>query len=187
MKPPGEQDLLRALRQLDSRALADVYDCYSPLIYRYAMRRLGDQSLAEDCVAETFSRLLKALNAGQGPREFLKAYLYRTAHHWITDLYRRHPGIPDELAEDAPAETNVERAAEDEMERKRVRNALKQLTPDQQQVIVLRFIEGWELEEAAAGLGKPLGAVKSLQHRAVAALRRLLQPEEKEEAYEFEG
>jgi RNA polymerase sigma-70 factor (ECF subfamily) len=79
----------------------------------------------------------------------------------------------------------VEGGVEAEAERIRVRRALWQLTPDQRQVIMLRFIEGWELEETAAALHKPLGAIKALQHRAVAALRRLLQPAEREEIYEF--
>ena len=187
MEQLEEQIDLNDLRELDPRVLAIVYDRYSPMIYQYAARQLGDPDLAEECVAETFSRLLKALSSGHGPREFLKAYLFKVAHNWITDTYRRQPSPPDELDEELAAEGSVEAGVEAEAECKRVRRALRQLTPDQRQVIMLRFIEGWDLEETAAALRKPLGAIKALQHRAVAALRRLLQPAEREEIYEFQG
>jgi RNA polymerase sigma-70 factor (ECF subfamily) len=62
-----------------------------------------------------------------------------------------------------------------------VRSALFHLTPDQRQVILLRYVEGWELEEIARAVQKPVGAVKALQHRAVARLRRLLAPTEGQE------
>ena len=74
---------------IETQTLAEIYDQYSPGLYRYAMRLLGDVQLAEDCVAETFSRFLRVLHAGGGPREYLQAYLYRVAHNWITDQYRR--------------------------------------------------------------------------------------------------
>jgi DNA-directed RNA polymerase specialized sigma24 family protein len=59
-------------------ALAEIYDTYRPGLYRYAMRLLGDASLAEDCVAETFARFLKALHTRQGPREHLQRTSRRT-------------------------------------------------------------------------------------------------------------
>ena len=86
----SEQELLTQAGQFDSRALAEIYDLYSPRLYRYAMRLLGDDCAAEDCVSETFSRFLKALQAGKGPRDYLQAYLFRTAHNLVVDHYRRH-------------------------------------------------------------------------------------------------
>ena len=85
-----EQKLLHLAAQLNTRALAEIYDAYSSGIYRYAMRRLGDGAVAEDCVAETFARFLKALQERRGPREHLQAYLYRIAHNWIVDFYRNN-------------------------------------------------------------------------------------------------
>jgi RNA polymerase sigma-70 factor, ECF subfamily len=60
----------------------------------------------------------------------------------------------------------------------RARAALWQLTPDQRLVVTLKYFEGFDNEEIAVALGKPIGAVKSLQHRALAALRRILQAEQ---------
>lgn len=170
----SEFELLQLVRRLDSQALAQVYDLYSPGLYRYAMRLLGDSNLAEDCVSETFSRLLGALQSGKGPRDHLQAYLYRIAHNWITDQYRREPPA-EELDETLPhPDEDPETAAARLMRQARLRESIRRLTPDQQQVIALKFLEGWENEEIANALDKPLGAVKSLQHRALESLKRLL-------------
>ncbi|MBU4352821.1 MAG: sigma-70 family RNA polymerase sigma factor, partial [Nanoarchaeota archaeon] len=169
-----ETDLIQRARQYDRQALAQIYDLYSPGLYRYAMRLLGDSNLAEDCVSETFSRLLGALQRGKGPRDHLQAYLYRIAHNWITDQYRRQPPA-EELDENLPNPgEDPESAATRLMRQARLREAIRRLTPDQQQVIALKFLEGWENEEIANALGKPLGAVKSLQHRALENLKRFL-------------
>ena len=171
---PSEAELLRLAQRLDSIALAQIYDLYSPDIYRYAMRLLGNVALAEDCVSETFSRLLQALAAGKGPRDYLRAYLYRIAHNWITDQYRReHP--TEELNETLPSEAGaLEETADQNIEHARLRQAIRKLTPDQQQVIALKFWQDCENEEIARTLGKPVGAIKSLQHRALNTLQRHL-------------
>ncbi|MGE5250449.1 MAG: RNA polymerase sigma factor, partial [Bacteroidota bacterium] len=85
----SDQDLLIKARQFDNGALAEIYDFYSPRLYRYAIKLLGDACTAEDCVAETFSRFLQALHSNRGPRDYLQAYLFRTAHNLVVDHYRR--------------------------------------------------------------------------------------------------
>lgn len=176
-----ENSLLEGARCFDLENLAAIYDRYSDRLYAYAARLLGDTDLAEECVAETFARFLQALHNGGGPRDHLQAYLYRVAHNWITDLFRRQPLLL-ELDENLNGDDNEEadEAIQNEQERQRLRSALQALTPDQRQVIVLRYFEGWENEQVAAALEKPVGAVKSLQHRAVASLRRWLNNDGKE-------
>jgi len=168
-----EQELLTKAGQFDTRALTEIYDLYSPRLYRYAMRLLGDDCAAEDCVSETFSRFLKALQAGKGPRDYLQAYLFRAAHNLVVDHYRRQP-LAEELEDDLPQAETTEGVAEEDMRQSRVRAALLKLTEDQQQVVSLKFLEGWENEEIARALHKPVGAVKSLQHRALAQLQKFL-------------
>ena len=172
----SEKARLRRARRLEQETLAEIYDLLSPGLYRFAVRQLGDPSRAEDCVADTFRRLLDALRAGGGPRRHLRAYLYRVAHNWITDQYRREFPGPLSQAADVRSDPLHEPSygAERELERERVRAALARLTPDQRQVIVLKFLEGWSNQEVARSLGKPVGAVKSLQHRALASLKRVL-------------
>ncbi len=171
-----EEDLLRGAKNFDQQALAEIYDRYSTGLYGYAMRLLGEVNLAEECVAETFARFLQALRAGKGPRDHLQAYLYRIAHNWVTDQYRRQPPPSLALDEELKADPNLQpgQIVEGWHTQERVRLALRALTPEQRQVIVLRFLEGFENEAVAAALGKPVGAVKALQHRALEALRRLL-------------
>jgi RNA polymerase sigma-70 factor (ECF subfamily) len=137
------------------------------------MRLLGDAQLAEDCVAETFSRFLQTLQAGRGPRDHLQAYLFRTAHNWIADYYRRAPE-PESLKDDLPDDGSVEESANLNLRQKRVRAALRELPDDQRQVIALKFIESWENDEIARAIRKPVGAVKALQHRALERLKKLL-------------
>lgn len=186
MNVTTEANLLAGAQKYDPVVLGAIYDRYSPGIYRYAMRLLGDECLAEDCVAETFSRFLKALQGGHGPQDHLQAYLYRVAHNWITDSYRRQPSPPLNLDESVRCaeHTHPEAQVDARLEQYQVRLALSALTPDQRQVITLRFMEGWENEAVASALEKPVGAVKALQFRALNALRRFLVGEAKEGTHE---
>ncbi len=181
MTVPIEQDLLNSIQANGSSALGAIYDRFSPGIYRYAMRLLGDDCLAEDCVSETFSRFLKALRAGQGPKDHLQAYLYRIAHNWITDTYRRQPPAPFELEEMITDGDQIhpEMTVDLRLEQQRVRRALRSLPPNQQQVVVLRFMQGWENDEIAAAMQKPAGTIRVLQHRAISALQKLLGQDER--------
>ena len=166
--------LLHRARVYDLQALAEIYDLYSPGLYRYAMRLVGDEDLAEDCVSETFNRFLKTVKAGKGPEHHLQAYLYRVAHNWITDHYRCQPSLPlnpDFMSD--PAD-DPSRAFAEKAEEERVRNALRLLTPEQRQVIVLKYLENWRNQEVAEAVNKPVGAVKALEHRALRAMERLL-------------
>jgi RNA polymerase sigma-70 factor (ECF subfamily) len=169
-----EQKLLERAFRLDTRALAEIYDRHSPGIYRYAMRLLGDGTLSEDCVADTFTRFLKSLQEGRGPREHLQAYLYRIAHNWVVDLYRDHDQTL-ELSDALRSESDVpEEEAAKHIRQRQVRKAIRCLTPDQQQVIALKYLDEWSNEEVARALKKPVGAVKSIQHRALRSLQKLL-------------
>jgi RNA polymerase sigma-70 factor (ECF subfamily) len=175
-----EEQLLQRLRQFDSQALAEVYDTYSGRLYAYALRLLGEAFLAEDCVAETFHRLLIALRDGKGPQHAVRPYLYRVAHNWITDRYRRQPVPPLPLEDTllpAPGE-GVEAEVSHRLLQEETRAALLRLTPEQRQVVMLKFYEGWDNQAIAEALQKPVGSVKSLQHRALDALRRILVQEE---------
>lgn len=176
-----EKELLEAALEFDLQALGQIYDLYSPDIYRYAVRFLEDASVAEDCVAETFSRFLKAIRARRGPKDFLKAYLYRIAHNWIVDYYRRARDI-NELSEAQPDHGHLpEQKADLRMLRAELRQAILQLTLDQQWVIGLKYFDDWNNLEIARALDKPVGAVKALQHRALASLKRILEKEKIDE------
>ena len=167
-------------QSITKEELVAIYEENSPGIYRYAVRLLGDVNLAEDCVSETFSRFLAAIQRGGGPRENIRAYLYRVAHNWVTDYYRRKP-IPElQIDEHEPVEPDSNPASKvaDSMERERMRAAILSLPAEQQQIIQLRFLENWSHEEVAQVLGKSADATRSMQYRAIGSLRRILMEEE---------
>ena len=176
MRNSQDQAILERARHFDAQALEEIYDTYSPGIYRYAFRLLGDADLARECMSETFSRFLSALKRDSGPDNYLQAYLYRIAHNWITDYYRSK--VPPSLQMDVNLSTDTaeepHQVVVDKMESQQLREALTLLTPDQRQVIVLKYLENWENETIAQTLNKPVGAVKALQHRALEALRRIM-------------
>lgn len=166
----------------DRATLTAAYDQYHLPIYGYIYRQVGDIETARDLAAETFRHLLTAVKQGHGPRDNLKAWLYQTAHHLVIDYYRRqkhrnHLSLDEDLI--ATGDDPVI-SVEGHLSAEQVRAALHCLTPEQQQVIVLKYLEGLSNAEVAEITGKPVGAVKSLQHRALVALRtELTRKEEK--------
>jgi RNA polymerase sigma-70 factor (ECF subfamily) len=171
----SEEELLAGARRLEEESLVEIYSRYSPGLYRYAARLLGDQDLAEDCVAETLSRLIASLKNGGGPRQHLQAYLYRIAHNWITDHFRQQPQQVLEVTSrlggngKEPSRALLEKHAFDQL-----RAALYRLSPEQRQVIVLKYLEEWSNQEIAQAMGKTSAAVRVLHHRGVARLKSLL-------------
>jgi RNA polymerase sigma-70 factor (ECF subfamily) len=165
--------LLQQAARFEESALSVIYDRYQGALYRYAYRLLGDEQLAEDCISETFCRFLKNLLSCSPPYENLRAYLYRIAHNWITDYYRR--GQKErlvELKDEFPGHQDFVEEINDGLQIDQVRAAILSLTPDQQQVILLKYFEGWQNEEIAHFMGKRVGAVKALLHRSIATLKK---------------
>ncbi|MBN2258614.1 MAG: sigma-70 family RNA polymerase sigma factor [Anaerolineaceae bacterium] len=170
-----EQGLLLRVRQVDTTALGLVYDYFSLPIYRYAYHMLGDTDLAEDCLADTFKRFLQVIEVGKGPHSHLQAYLYRIAHNWITDHYRNRNFQEVELHEDlVDGKLDPTMEVHLRLEREHIREAVKQLTLEQQRVIFLKYIEEYDNKEVARIMNKSVGSVKALQHRALSALRQYL-------------
>jgi RNA polymerase sigma-70 factor (ECF subfamily) len=166
--------LLRRLRANDVDAVAELHDRHAPAIYAYIYRRVGDRRLAEDLTADVFLRALEALRKGQFAHTALSAWLYRLAHNRVVDHFRRQR--PEgELPDQHPGPDNVPELTQRRALSRAVQAALRLLTDEQQQVIVLRFGEGKTAVETARLLNKTEEAVRALQHRSLAALRRLLE------------
>ncbi len=169
-----EKRLLRQARQWDKDALVRIYDLYSPGLYRYAMRLLGNAGAAEECVAESFERFLSAVQRGGGPSQHLQAYLYRTAHNWVSDYYRRSGPPTQVLEQGLPADDDPGQSALDRMDREKLRKALARLTEEQRQVIALKYLEGMANKQVADIMKKSVGAVKALEQRGLGSLQRML-------------
>jgi RNA polymerase sigma-70 factor (ECF subfamily) len=165
-------------QSFDGNTLAAIYDEYYLPIYRYIYRQVSDVETTRDLTSEVFHRLLRAAQKGMGPDQDIKAWLYRTGHNIVIDHYRRqqhrqHLPLPEQLVD---RDMDPASMAEDRLTADTVHQALNHLTPDQRQVISLKFLAGLSNNEVAHVMNKPVGAVKSLQHRALAALQRQLLP-----------
>jgi RNA polymerase sigma-70 factor (ECF subfamily) len=176
-----DRELLQQAREYDAQALAGIYDRYAEPIYRYLYRYLGDAAQAEDLTSEVFLRLLNVLNTPRAPRDQLQGWLYRVAHNLAMDWFRQRAKGEDLALIDAlPGEDDSPLAeVEKRQARGRLRAAIRELTVDQQRVLLLRFGQGYRIAEVSQLIGKSEGAVKILQHRAIRRLRKLLAPQEK--------
>ncbi len=172
-----ETALLKAARKLDQKALAAIFDLYAPAIYRYALRLCQDPVEADNVVGEVFARLLDQLANGKGPHTNLRSYLYQIAYHVIVDNLRdMQQVVPLDMALDhRDGSLSLVGEVEDRALLDEIAFSINlDLTEDQRNVIILRFIEGFDPQETASILGKSVDNVKVIQTRAVAKLRQVL-------------
>jgi RNA polymerase sigma-70 factor, ECF subfamily len=160
----------------DPQNLALIHDRLYPVVYRYVRYRLEDEQVCEDITSEVFLRLIDAVNERKHTIKNLKGWLLGTASHLVNDHLRMHYTRPIEALDEhhAQADPSPEAVAEASWQQRQVRVALRKLTLEQQHVIALRFSEERSLEETARLMEKTIGAVKTLQFRALASLRQLL-------------
>lgn len=173
-----EQRLLASASQGNSEAFASLYRENVQVIYRYIYHRVNDSQLAEDLTGDVFTRALKSIKGYQDQGKPFIAWLYRIAHARVVDHYRRTGRRPDEQdIDDVPVAINPN--MDERMMRRHaartLRTAIAELTDEQQQVIVLRFIEGHRIETVAEMMDKNANAIKALQHRALRSLARYLE------------
>lgn len=176
----GETDmtLLEAARQMNREALVEIFDLYSPALYNYAFRMCNDSLTADCIVGDVFAKLLEQFSIGKGPTANLRSYLYETAYHLVVDEARySRRGAPLEAVEFLNSERfSVLISMENRVLFEAVLRAIRDdLTEDQRHVVILRFLEGFSLQETAAIIGKEVGNVKVIQNRAIAALRKALE------------
>jgi RNA polymerase sigma-70 factor, ECF subfamily len=161
----------------EAEAFGVLYDRYVDQVYRYTFYRVRNEAEAEDVTSEVFMRALRAIPKYE-PRQAFLAWLYRIARNAVIDRARRsHTQIS---FEDALAHPGVDQVVEPDAtilalsDKEAVRGALAKLTPLQQEVIVLRFVEGYSTHEIADLVGKREGTVRGIQFRALEALRALI-------------
>jgi RNA polymerase sigma-70 factor (ECF subfamily) len=168
-----ERLLIQRAQRGDGDAFASLYREHVQAIYRYIYHRLNDVQLAEDLTGDVFTRALKSMSSYQDQGKPFIAWLYRIAHARVVDHYRRVDRRPQESdIEDEPIPVSAD--LDQNVVRKQAASALRAaitgLTDEQQQVVILRFIEGHRLETVAEIMGKNPNAIKALQHRALRSL-----------------
>jgi RNA polymerase sigma-70 factor (ECF subfamily) len=169
-----ETALLSAARKGDQKALAEIFDLYAKPIYRYALRLTRDTIEADNIVGDVFSRLLEQLKDNKGPKTNLRSYLYQIAYHIIVDRSRdaRQVVSLDIVLDTQDGNPAVDGEVEDRTLMEAILSSINSdLSDDQRQVVILRFLEGLSPEEVARVLEKSVSNVKVIQTRAIAKLR----------------
>ena len=176
-----EAILIQKAKEFDSEAWTQIYRHHYPKIYAYLCHRLGDIDLAEDIAAKVFLHAVEGIGSFTYRGFSLSSWLFRIAHNQVVDHLRRKAKVKTEpLTEELLAKSGlVQEAMEEVLVREDLNLALKNITEEQRQVVLLKFFSGLSNAEVARIIGKPEGAVKALQHRALASLRRILEREER--------
>jgi len=172
-------ELVSAAQQGDQLAFGALYEQYSPLVYRFLRRRLdGSDEVVEDLTEDVFVKVYEKLDRYVERGLPFTAWLYRIAHNHLVDYLRTLPRISAHSLDavgDLP-ERSASAAFNNVLDSQSLAPALARLTPEQRQAIDLRFMEGMSVAETAAQMGRSEEAVKKLQARALANLRRHLAP-----------
>jgi len=183
MHRDDEAQLVKRAKRGDQTAFAEIYTRHHDAVYAYLYYRVNDVQVAEDLTGEVFLRLVSKIGRFSYRGRPLLAWLYTIARNLLIDHQRKKAqlgrvDLEEEWATPAPGPPEV---AERGLTRDCLVRSLRHLTEDQQRVILHKLLEGRTNREVADLLGKTEGAVKSLQHRALASLRRAIM---KERCYE---
>ncbi len=182
---PADRDEVVALvaraQAGDADAFGDLYDRYLDLVYRYVYYRVGGKALAEDLVSETFLRALRRIGTFEWQGRDFAAWLITIARNLVADhfksgRFRLEVTTADMLDADRTTD-GPETEVLDGITNASLLDAVKKLNSEQQECVVLRFLQGLSVIETAQAMGKSEGAVKALQYRAVRALGRMLPKE----------
>lgn len=183
--PEGETavsiGLVQRAQAGDADAFGELYDRYVDMVYRYVYYRVSSAQLAEDLTSETFLRALRRISSFTWQGRDVGAWFVTIARNLIADHYKsgryRLEMTTDDVSVSAGAALSVdgpEGAVLEAMQNKVLLEAIKKLNPEQQECVVLRFLQGLSVAETAQAMGKNDGAIKALQYRAIRTLGRLL-------------
>jgi RNA polymerase sigma-70 factor (ECF subfamily) len=174
-------DLVARAQAGEAEAFGALYDRYVDVVYRYIYYRVSNQATTEDMVSETFLRALRRITSFTWQGRDFGAWLVTIARNLIADHYKssryKLEVATAEMLDADRATDGPEDAVLDSMTNVTLLEAVKMLGAEQQECVVLRFLQGFSVSETALAMNKTDGAVKALQYRAVQALKRLLPPE----------
>lgn len=174
----NDQQLLAQAKQLDPAALRVLHERFYEPVARYIQFKVGDMQTVEDLTGEVFVRVLQGLKRGQTWQDSPQGWIMGIARHVVADHYRQKERMSNvELSEGlaAPSETSPAHQAALNERKRLLEQAIQQLGEEQRDVILLRFMEGIDIQGVAKALNKTPGAVKALQYRALRVLAELIQ------------
>jgi RNA polymerase sigma-70 factor (ECF subfamily) len=171
--------LVELAQQGDREALEGLYLHHFDRIYSYLHLSVGNRHDAEDLTTQTFLKMLEAIGRFRWKTAPFSAWLFRIAHNLAMDHFRatKRWQPEEEVPEpEGSEESSAEEAALQSIGRRSMLELIEKLSHEQKQVLTLKFVFNFSNGEAATILGKTEGAVKSLQHRALASLQKQISP-----------
>jgi RNA polymerase sigma-70 factor, ECF subfamily len=174
--------LVDLAQQGDRSALEELYLIHFDRIYSYLHMTVGNRHDAEDLTTQTFLKMLESIGRFRWQSAPFSAWLFRIAHNLSMDHFRaRRRWQPEEEVPEPPGseEPSAELEAMKSIGRQSMLELIETLSPEQQQVLTLKFVFNFANADVAAILEKTEGAIKSLQHRALASLQKQLTQQQK--------
>ncbi|HLY86224.1 MAG TPA: sigma-70 family RNA polymerase sigma factor [Gaiellaceae bacterium] len=172
------RELVARGQQGDRDALEELYLIHFDRIYSYLHVSVGNRHDAEDLTTQTFLKMLEKIGSFRWQSAPFSAWLFRIAHNLAMDHFRaRRRWQPEEEVPEpvGDAEPSAELEAMQTIGRESMLKLIDRLSPEQQQVLTLKFVFNLPNAEVAAILDKTEGAIKSLQHRALVSLQKQIQ------------
>lgn len=173
-----EDQLLNAAQDGDAEAFGELYQRHAEAIFRFLYSHLDNRLDAEDLTEDVFLRVWRSISSFRQQGVPFIAYLFRISRNALIDHYRRSSQtkgqmqLEESLISDPGADPREQALANSQ--RQEIRQLLDQLREDYRTVLLLRFIADLSPDETAEVMGKSSGAIRVLQHRALAALRKLV-------------
>ena len=162
----------------DQAAFAELYDRYLDDVYRYVYYRTGNRTDAEDLSEQVFLQVWAAIDRFRWRDKPFTAWLYTVAHNVVVDWSRRancSTSLDDDQHPIELQNTSATEAMSQWIDADLLTSAIKRLTPEQQQVIALKFLAGYDTAQVAAVMDRREGTVRALQLRALQSMRRDLE------------
>jgi RNA polymerase sigma-70 factor (ECF subfamily) len=174
--------LVERAQQGDRAALEELYLIHFDRIYSYLHMSVGNKHDAEDLTTQTFLKMLESINRFRWQSAPFSAWLFRIAHNLAMDHFRARrrwqpeEEVPEPLGSEEPS---AELEAMQSIGRQSMMELIERLSPEQQQVLTLKFVFNFANADVATILEKTEGAIKSLQHRALASLQKQIAQDQK--------
>jgi RNA polymerase sigma-70 factor (ECF subfamily) len=175
-----EELLINRAKEGEAEAFGLLYDRYVPKIYRFILIKTGRKADAEDLTSQVFMKAWESIHGFEFQGFPFSSWLYRIAGNSVIDYYRTFRSHQDveEVAEAIQSSENYVADLDLRADTDKVRLAIRRLDADQQNVIVMRFVDELSTKEIAAALSKSEGAIRVIQHRALKNLKQLLDQNE---------
>lgn len=175
-----KQLVFRVIAKKDPDAYAHIYDRYVDALYRFILFKVSEREIAEDLTSDVFLKTWQYLIEYTGEIENIRSLLYKIARNRIIDFYRKRATMSesslDQLTQPIP-DSAIAEAIKQNAEAQHMMKLLQQLKSDYQEVIMLKYIEGFSTKEISQILEKNQSAVRVTLYRAIKRLKSLSSPE----------